>query len=193
MLGTSIIIHRKNPGPPVKLSLVALMDIFTILVFFLLMNSGDSQTLEDAKFVKLPDSSSETAPHSELVIHVGLDELWLDNEKVIDIRDIPLNEDKPIEALSAALMAFNARHGSLNIHEESNGLAVTIMADKSVPYAVLKSVMATCSGQNFRDISLAVNRVPAQMFDASGASGTVPDVSAGDATAPSADDQGGQP
>lgn len=166
MLGSSIIINKKQPGPPVKLSLVALMDIFTILVFFLLLNSGDSQTLEDAKFVKLPNSSSETAPHSELVIHVGTDELWLDDQKVADISDIVLAQDKPIELLANALDAFVIKHGHLSGHEQDNGLAVTIMADRDVPYAVLKSVMATCSGQNFRDISLAVNRVAATVFGA---------------------------
>lgn len=164
MLGTSIIIHKKNPGPPVKLSLVALMDIFTILVFFLLMNSGDSQTLEDAKFVKLPDSSSEKSPHSDLVLHVGIEELWVDNKKIVDIKDIPVGRDKPIEALGAVLLEYSAKLGELSEHEKSNGLSVTIMADKAVPYAVLKSVMATCSGQNFREISLAVNQVSGTVF-----------------------------
>lgn len=164
MLGTSIIIDKKTQGPPVKLSLVALMDIFTILVFFLLLNSGDSQTLEDAKFVTLPDSSSETSPHSDLVIHVGMDELWMDNKKVVDVKDISVGEDKPIELLAKALEDFVSKHGDLSDHEKENGLSITIMADKSVPYAVLKSVMATCSGQDFRDISLAVNRVAAQVF-----------------------------
>ena len=168
MLGTSIIIHKKRVGPPVKLSLVALMDIFTILVFFLLLNSGDSQTLEDAKFVKLPDSSAETSPHSELVIHVGIDELWMDNKKVVDIRDVPVGQEKPIEPLALALDEFVNKHGDFSEHEEKNGLSVIIMADRAVPYAVLKSVMATCSGQNFRDISLAVNRVAAEVFGAQG-------------------------
>ncbi len=166
MLGTSIIINKKKPGPPVKLSLVALMDIFTILVFFLLINSGDSQTLEDAKFVKLPDSSSKTSPHSELVIHIGLEELWIENQKVLDIKDMVLGQDKPIESLSLVLDDYLKKHGILNEHEKENGLSITLMADRAVPYAVLKSVMATCSGQNFRDISLAVNRVPAQAFSA---------------------------
>lgn len=168
MLGTSILIHKKRPGPAVKLSLVALMDIFTILVFFLLLNSGDSQTLEDAKFVKLPDSSSETSPHSELVIHVGTEELWMDNEKVIDIADIELGPKQVITPLAEALQNFLALHGDLSEHEQTNGLAITLMADRAVPYEILKSVMATCSGENFRDISLAVNRVAAPVFDASG-------------------------
>lgn len=188
MLGTSIILNKKQPGPPVKLSLVALMDIFTILVFFLLMNSGDSQTLEDAKFVKLPDSSSEASPHSELVIHIGLQELWIEDQKILDIKDIPIGRDKPIESLGQVLVEYAKKHGLSGEHEKTNGLSVTIMADRAVPYAVLKSVMATCSGQNFRDISLAVNRVAAQVFTAS-----TPAASAAEATINEATiDNGGQ-
>ena len=159
MLGTSIILNKKKPGPPVKLSLVALMDIFTILVFFLLLNSGDSQTLEDAKFVKLPDSSSATSPHNELVIHVGEDELWFDDQPIATIAEVMQYQNKAIEPLAVALADYVTKYGTLNEYEQDHGLAITIMADKVVPYAVLKSVMATCSGQNFREISLAVNRV----------------------------------
>ena len=161
MLGTSIIINKKKPGPPVKLSLVALMDIFTILVFFLLLNSGESQTLEDAKFVKLPDSKSKASPHSELVIHLGNEELWLDNRKLVALSDLPKDDKALIEPLATALKSFSAKLGALNEHEQNNGLGVTIMADRAVPYETLKSVMATCRSANFRQISLAVNRVAA--------------------------------
>ena len=164
MLGTSILIDKRPPGPAVKLSLVALMDIFTILVFFLLLNSGESQTLEDAKFVTLPNSSSEISPHSELVIHVGLDELWMDNQIVELTSEIDTSSDDPIEPLAQALRGFVELHGLMSEHEKQNGFAVTIMADKNVPYAILKSVMATCSSQDFRDISLAVNRVASPIF-----------------------------
>lgn len=159
MLGTSIILDKKKPAPPVKLSLVALMDIFTILVFFLLLNSGDSQTLEDAKFVKLPDSSSNISPHSELTIHVGTDELWMEDQKISDIADIAVDKNTPIEPLAVALADMALRFGELNQHANASGLPVTIMADRDVPYAVLRAVMATLSSENFRDISLAVNRV----------------------------------
>lgn len=184
MLGTSIIINKQPPKPPVKLSLVALMDIFTILVFFLLMNTGDSQTLENAKFVKLPDSSSATSPHSDLVIHVGAEELWLDDRKIADIQDIPVGDDQFIAALAESLKVYSSKRGDLSEREQDQGLAVTIMADRSVPYAVLKSVMTTCSMENFRNISLAVNRVAGQI------SSPVNADPAGSASAPVTGEQG---
>ena len=47
--------HKRNKGAG-ALNLVSLMDIFTILVFFLLVNSSDVQTLPNAKDMKLPES-----------------------------------------------------------------------------------------------------------------------------------------
>ena len=43
-----------------SINLVSMMDIFTILVFFLLVNSSDVEVLPNAKEIVLPTS---TAPH----------------------------------------------------------------------------------------------------------------------------------
>ena len=51
--------HHKRHQRNVTLNLVSLMDIFTILVFFLLVNSGDVQTLPNAKDMALPESVAE--------------------------------------------------------------------------------------------------------------------------------------
>lgn len=172
MLGTTIIIKKKKPAAAAKLSLVALMDIFTILVFFLLLNSGDSQTLEDAKFVTLPDSSSEISPHTDMLVYVGEEFLWLQDKKIITVTEVLKNPHDVIEPLAVALKSYIEKHGELDEHEEKNGIAITVMGDKNVPYILLKSVMATCSGQNFRDISLAVNNIPAEVYSAASAPST---------------------
>ena len=44
--------HKRNKGTA-ALNLVSLMDIFTILVFFLLVNSSDVETLPNAKDLQL--------------------------------------------------------------------------------------------------------------------------------------------
>ncbi len=45
-----------------KMNLTALMDVFTILVFFLLVNSGSVELVEAPKNVQLPESRVETKP-----------------------------------------------------------------------------------------------------------------------------------
>ncbi len=149
----------KKPSFATKLNLVALMDIFTILVFFLLLNTGDADRLQNAKFVSLPDSSVGTIPHVEATIVIDEQEVWLNDELVVTIDDMGPESEKVIKPLSEALKSFVDKRGELTNYEKVNGLAVTIMGDKSVPFALLERVMTTCSRENFRDISLAVNRV----------------------------------
>ena len=149
-----------------KLNLVALMDIFTILVFFLLLNTGDAERLQNAKFVTLPNSSTATTPHVEATIIVDAEEVWLNDQLIVSVEDIAADSHKDIKALSAALQAFSSKRPALNNYERVNGLAVTIMGDKSVPFALLERVMTTCSNENFRDISLAVNRVAVKQIAA---------------------------
>ncbi len=160
MIGSTFLYQRKKAPFAVKLSLVSLMDIFTILVFFLLLNSGESENIENARFVELPGSTTGTTPHKELTVSINKDEVWLEGEMVAKIEDIIKNPDEVIEPLAKALDLNTENKGeALTGFEKENGFAVTIMGDKSVPYEILKSVMATCRLQNYRNISLAVNHV----------------------------------
>lgn len=156
------IFQYQPPKYATKLNLVALMDIFTILVFFLLLNSGEAEKLENAKFVQLPDSHAGTPPHGDLVVLIGEDSIWLGDEMVVAINDIDFKTSS-IEPLSEALIAYRDRKGELNAYEQQNGLALTIMGDHAVPFGLLKNVMATCRLENFRDIALAVNRIAAPL------------------------------
>lgn len=149
---------KKAPFSP-KLSLVALMDIFTILVFFLLLNSGEAQKIENAKFVKLPDSKKGDVPHEELIITVSKDEIWVEKEQIALVKDVLKGSEDIIEPLSEALAEHVEKLGDLSTFQKENGLAVIIMGDKETPYVLLKSVMATCRFNNFRNLSLAVNSV----------------------------------
>lgn len=159
MIGSTFLYQRKKAPFAAKLSLVSLMDIFTILVFFLLLNSGQSDNIENVRFVELPGSTTGTTPHEELVVSINKDEVWLEGEAVAKVADIEANPDKIIDALAKALQANTDKKDELTGFEKENGFAVTIMGDKSVPYEILKSVMTTCRYQNYRNISLAVNHV----------------------------------
>ncbi len=159
MISSTVFYSReKKTGSP-KLSLVALMDIFTILVFFLLLNSGEAQKIENAKFVHLPDSTKGQVPHEELMVMVNADEIWVGKEKIADVKDVLKGPEDIIEPLELKLIEHKEKLGELTPFQEKNGLAVIIMGDKVVPYVLLKSVMATCRKQMFLNMSLAVNRV----------------------------------
>ena len=163
MIGNTVFYQRENKAPSAKLSLVALMDIFTILVFFLLLNSGDSNNIEHAKFVKLPDSSAGKAPHADLMVMVGEDALYVNEEEIARVEPILASPDDLIAPLQEFLTAHKEKMGELSGYEKENGLSLTILGHRDVPYTLVRSVMSTCSEQGFRNISLAVNRIAADV------------------------------
>lgn len=165
MIGSTVFYEKKKRPIAAKLSLVALMDIFTILVFFLLLNSGESQKIENARYIDLPDSSSGVAPHTELHIVISGDDITLGGKVVARVSEILDSPEKIIDSLAAELNANAGRAEALSAYEKQNGLAVTISGDRSVPYSLLKTVMTTCQKSNYRSISLAVNRINARSDD----------------------------
>ena len=162
MIGETQLYHREKDPVVAKLSLISLMDIFTILVFFLLLNSGETQNIETAKFVTLPDSISGTELHDELTIFVGEESLKFGDDQVFSVSELFKDPSKPIEPLVLALDANTLALGELNDFQKETGLSITIMADKGVNYEILKTVMETCRDRNYRNISLAVNKIESE-------------------------------
>ena len=59
--------RRHQKAGPAHLNIVSLMDIFTLLVFFLLA-SNDTEVLPSASIVKMPESVSEQKPRETVVV-----------------------------------------------------------------------------------------------------------------------------
>ena len=141
------------------LNLVSLMDIFTILVFFLLINSGNVEVLETDDSLDLPSSNSERAPEETLVVLVNGDAIVVGGRPVAELNTLERTNNGKIVALSEELH-HQASRKTATEREEQDGFAVTIMGDKDTPYSLLKSIIQTCSAENYRDIALAVNQIP---------------------------------
>jgi biopolymer transport protein ExbD len=159
MIGQNVLYSRPKEAPVAKLSLISLMDIFTILVFFLMLNSGETHDIETAKVISLPDSIAGKSPHAALKIFVSKDHIIFNRNEIADIAPIREDPSAPITALEDILTQHIEKLGDIAIQQEKIGHAITIMADKNVNYEILKSVMETCRDKNFRNISLAVNRI----------------------------------
>ena len=147
--------HKRNKGAG-ALNLVSLMDIFTILVFFLLVNSSDVQTLPNAKELQLPESIAEEKAKETVVIMIGETDLIVQGTPVAKIADIIATKGNDIPELREALLSQNDRVLRREAQEDIAGREVTIMGDKDIPYRLLKKVMATCTESNYGQISLAV-------------------------------------
>lgn len=142
------------------LNLVSLMDIFTILVFFLLINSGNVEVLETDDSLDLPSSNSERAPEETLVVLVNRGAIVVGGRPVAELNTLELTNNGEIVALSEELQHQASRKTNLTEREEQDGFAVTIMGDKDTPYWILKRIIQTCAAENYRDIALAVNQIP---------------------------------
>ena len=147
--------HKRNKGAG-ALNLVSLMDIFTILVFFLLVNSSDVETLPNADELQLPESIAEQKANETVVIMIGETDLIVQGSPIARIEDIMASGGKDIPELREALMSQNDRILRRDARTDIAGREVTIMGDRDIPYRLLRKVMATCTESDYGQISLAV-------------------------------------
>ena len=146
--------RSKNAVP--KLSLTSLMDVFTILVFFLLFNSGTAEVLQQPRQIKLPDSVVEAKPRETVVIFVGTEEVLVQGVAVARVADIQASDSPEIEPISVRLAELSENVIGLSTQAVAESQEVTVLADKSVPFSVVKKIMATCTGRGYTRVSLAV-------------------------------------
>lgn len=145
--------HGRNKQP--SFNVVSLMDIFTILVFFLLVNTNEITPLPNPKGIEMPESISEVSPHESVVVMLSSDAVRLQGEDVITIEEV-MKED----SVEVSLFVEKLKQLANEVEPESEEdpeREVTIMGDKEVPYKVLDRVMRLCANQaGFSKISLSV-------------------------------------
>jgi biopolymer transport protein ExbD len=146
----------RNRGNVPQLNLTSMMDVFTILVFFLIVNSATSEVLQQPKQITLPDSVVEAKPRETVVIFVGKEEVLVQGVPVARIADIQATESAEIGPISVRLAELSGSVIGLSTQTVADSQEVTVLADKSIPFSVLKKIMATCTGQGYTRVSLAV-------------------------------------
>ena len=139
-----------------KMNLTSLMDVFTILVFFLLVNSGSVEVLDAPKEISLPESREETKPRETVVIFVSPEEVLVQGQPVALVDDILEGTQGYAEAITSQLAALKTTVIGSSTQAVAGSLEVTILADKNVPFIVVKRIMSTCTGEGYENVSLAV-------------------------------------
>lgn len=153
----------RNRSRVTKMNLTSLMDVFTILVFFLLVNSASSEVLETPKRITLPDSVVESKPRETVVIFVSPDEVMVQGEAVVRVADILATEGQDIIEIGDRLAALSQSVIGISTRTVAESQEVTILADRTVPFSVVKRVMSTCTSQGYGRISLAVIQKASQI------------------------------
>jgi len=144
--------HHRRRGGAVTLNIVSVIDIFTILVFFLLVHSADVD-LPGAKIVELPQASVQTPPRLAAVVVVTPEEIVLEGRRVAGTREVLAQPEAGIAPLTRALEELSARRVRA---PEAGGPEVTLMAAKELPYQLMKKVMLACTEARYGQISFAV-------------------------------------
>lgn len=141
-----------------KMNLTSLMDIFTILVFFLLVNSGSVEVLDAPKEVSLPESRVETKPRETVVIFISPTEVLVQGQLVAMVDEILEDKTSVLEPITARLAQLKENVIGTTTLAVSTSQEITILADKSVPFMVVKTIMSTCTSEGFENVSLAVTQ-----------------------------------
>jgi biopolymer transport protein ExbD len=165
-------VHKRDVVP---LNLVSMIDIFTTLVFFLLLTSTSVQTLRAPRSLTLPDSLTMDVPADAPVLMITPEDILLQGEVVMKVADAESQTGEVLEPLKAALLAVPITSLAIN-PPSADGTTpasptpppapgqplttrgeVNIMADKDIPYLLLKKVMRTAGEAQFARIALTVN------------------------------------
>ena len=139
-----------------KMNLTSLMDVFTILVFFLLVNSGSVEVVEAPRDVKLPESVVESKPRETVVISISAEEVLVQGQLVAYVDDILNDKASATGQINARLAELKNSVIGINTKAVAASQEVTILADRSVPFTVVKTVMSTCTAEGYENVSLAV-------------------------------------
>lgn len=138
------------------LNLVSLMDVFTILVFFLLVNSASSDVMEPPKKIKLPDSIVEAKPRETVLVMITPQEILVQGQPVITTQEVIDSKAPVIEQVKERLLLQQKKVIGINTKAVAESKEVTVLAHRTVPFHLMKKVMASCTSAGYGKISLAV-------------------------------------
>jgi biopolymer transport protein TolR len=148
--------HHLHQREDAYLNLIPLIDILSVMVAFLLVYSVDVEVVQNSKGVEIPQSTADALPNHSVVVMITRDQLFVQGELVAEIADIVNPRTDVIEPLLAVLLRPMV---GVDAEEQEADLAsreITVVADKSLPYEVVKRVMTTCTEAAYGRISLAV-------------------------------------
>ena len=148
---------RRKHREDAELNLIPLIDIMSVLVAFLLVYSAEVEVVQNSKGVEVPMSSAETQPKQSVLVMITRDSVFVQGELVASTADVRDQKGLQIDALKEVLSRPMSSAGTPA--EQQAALStreITVLADKSLPYEVVRKVMGTCTSASYGKLSLAV-------------------------------------
>jgi len=148
--------HHLHQREDAELNLIPLIDILSVMVAFLLVYSVDVEVVQNSKGVEIPQSTTDVLPNHSVVVMITRDQVFVQGELVADLTDIADPRSDVIEPLLAVLLRPMVGIDPAAQVEALASREITVVADKSLPYDIVKKVMTTCTEAAYGRISLAV-------------------------------------
>ncbi len=148
------LLNRSKPREDAELNLIPLIDIMSVMVAFLLIYSTEVEVVQNSKGIEIPQSTAEVKPQSSVVVMITREHIFVQGEPVATIAEVQSETTPLVEPLREVLerpMLIGTAEA-----DEQSAREVTVIADKSLPFEVVKRVMATCTSSSYGKISLAV-------------------------------------
>ena len=148
----------------VKLNITPMMDIFTIILVFLLkIFSAQGQLVTPAEGLTLPTSTTEKRAVEALSVQVLSDKIILEKEIVLEGSDFHGILSDPstvmIQPLYDALAKYSAEaKRTARLYGRSFSGQITIHGDSDTPYSYITRIMYTCGQAGYHDIKLLAYR-----------------------------------
>jgi biopolymer transport protein ExbD len=147
--------HHLRHKADAELNLIPLIDILSTLVAFLLVYSTEVEVIQNSKGIEIPMSIAQVAPKESVVVMITKTDLFVQGERVGSVQEVRDSKEAVVGSLRDALkrpMLVGKEMTERDLAQRE----ITIMADKTLPYEVLKKVMSTCTDADYGKVSLAV-------------------------------------
>jgi biopolymer transport protein TolR len=149
----SLLNRTRRPPEDAELNLIPLIDVMSVLVAFLLIYTADVAIVQNTKDVEIPQSTAEKQAEQSVVVMITRDHLFVQGELVADVADVASSADPLVEPLRRVLARPRLLESGAT---DTATREVTVIADKSLSFELVRKVMATCTATTYGKISLAV-------------------------------------
>lgn len=148
--------ERNNKNHYVRLNLIPMLDVLSVLVFFLLFHSFNGDMPE--QHLALPQSVVETKPRGTVAISVTPDAVLIQGEPVVGTSALYDDRIGTVREVTDRLAQIQRSMDETGTGKpaENETREITLLADKNIPFNVLKKIMTSCTASGYGKISLAV-------------------------------------
>jgi biopolymer transport protein ExbD len=148
--------ERNNNRRQAFLNLIPMLDVLSVLVFFLLFHSFNGDMPEQR--LALPTSVVETKPRGTVVVSVTPEAVLVQGQAVMKTADLFDDRVATVREVTERLdqIESSMQQAKPQAGAEGETREITLLADKTIPFKVLKKIMTSCTASGYGKISLAV-------------------------------------